>query len=181
MKRIVLYYSKTDSNRYLANRIANELNCEIEEIKPIFNSILSIIFSSLLEMKIPVKKFSHEIKLYDEIILCGPIMMGRIISPLLTIIKKYNSNYSKLYFVTCCGGSDEVKDDKFGYNLVFTKIRKLTKDKCMECVAFPIVLAVPEDKRNDDQAIMNTKLNDSNFNGELIARFNSLLSKLKSY
>lgn len=179
MKRIVLFYSKTGSNKYLAQRIAGEFGCDIEEIKPVFNSLLSIIFSSLFKMKILLKKFINDISKYDEIILCGPIWMGTIVSPLLTIIKKYNSHYNKLTFITCCGSSDESKNDKFGYNLVFNSVKELIGNKSNGCFAIPIGLAVPEDKKDDDQEIMNTRLNDSNFNDEISDRFNTITSSIK--
>lgn len=40
MKTIMVYYSRKGSNKFLAKKIAEKLNCEITEIKPKLNSHL---------------------------------------------------------------------------------------------------------------------------------------------
>ena len=40
MKTIVVYYSRKGSNKYLANKIAKDLTCDIEEIRPRINAYL---------------------------------------------------------------------------------------------------------------------------------------------
>jgi hypothetical protein len=39
---MVYYYSHKESNRFLAQRIANDLNCEIEEVKPRLNAVIVV-------------------------------------------------------------------------------------------------------------------------------------------
>ena len=67
IKKIVYYYSKTGNNKYIANKIAKELNCEIEEIQPRIN--LKLINLSGIK---PLKSNPED---YDLVILCGPIWM----------------------------------------------------------------------------------------------------------
>lgn len=43
MKTIVYCYSRKGGNRFLARRIAEDLKCEIEEIKPCLNAHLLMI------------------------------------------------------------------------------------------------------------------------------------------
>jgi hypothetical protein len=76
-------------------------------------------------------------------------------------LKKYRKDIKQLYFATCCGNVDEKKDETFGYGKVFKKIEEIKGDAKLMCKAFPIVLALPEDKRDNDELIMKTRLNDS--------------------
>lgn len=43
-KTIVIYYSNNGSNRFLAHKIAERLQCDIEEIKPRINAHLLLVF-----------------------------------------------------------------------------------------------------------------------------------------
>ena len=104
--------------------------------------------------------------------------MGQLISPLRDIINKYRKNINTLYFATCCGSSDAVKDDKFGYATVFPQIERMVRDKCILCEAFPIGLVLPEDKQKDSDAIMKSRLSDNNFTGQIQKRFESFIQKV---
>lgn len=75
MKTLVLYYSRTTGNRYLAKKIALDLHADIEEILPKIN-VLALM---LLGVNLGNKKLSSKIETYDLIILCGPIWMGQLI------------------------------------------------------------------------------------------------------
>jgi len=139
-KTIVLYYSNNGSNRFLAKKIAERLNCEIEELKPRLNVHLFLMFGISLGNKNVKANLSE----YDKIILCGPIWMGKFISPLKGFVKKYKRAINELVFISCCGSSFEMKDKKFGHELVFKEIKELLNEKCVHCEAFPITLIVPE-------------------------------------
>jgi menaquinone-dependent protoporphyrinogen IX oxidase len=170
----VAYYSRKGSNRYLAEKIAQRLKCNIEEIRPRLN-VLPLL---LLKMTFGIRSFKHDIKETDIVILCGPIYMGSLIAPLRNFINKYSADISRLVFVTCCGSTDEKKDEKFGYGFVFKEIKEILQDKCVLCQAFPITLVLSEAEKEDTDAFMNTHLNDENFNGEIVKRFDQLLSQI---
>jgi len=84
-KAIVVYYSRKGSNKYLAEKIAKTLNIESEEIKPRLNIFLLF----LMNIHLGIKPLKNKIYEYDEVILCGPIWMGKLIPPLNSFIKKY--------------------------------------------------------------------------------------------
>lgn len=174
MKTIVIYYSNKGSNRYLANKIANSLACDIEEIKPRINAHLLF----LMNIHFGIKALKHDIKTYDRVILCGPIMVGRFLAPLKSFVIRYYKNINKLVFVTCCGSSYDKKDEKFGHGLVFNEVKKILNEKCIQCQAFPIDLVLDENQKKDDAAFMNTHLNDSNFKGEIQERFDKFIKSL---
>ena len=175
-KTIVIYYSNKGSNRFLAKKIADSLNCEIEEIKPRLN----VHFFLLFGLSLGNKKLKSKISEYDTTILCGPIWMGKFVAPLKGFVKKYKSNIKELVFVSCCGSSFEIKDKKFGHGLVFKEVKEMLNDKCIHCEAFPITLILPDDKKEDPQAVMNTRLTDDSFKGEIKDRFNSFIEGMSA-
>ncbi len=179
MKTLVAYYSNTGNNKYLAERIAKELNCDIEAIKPRLNLFPFLILLSLTKTSFGIKALSHKVSEYDRIIVCSPIWMGQVISPLADFFSKYGKSINKLFFATCCGSTDAAKRQKFGHDLVFDKIKDMLGDKCIHCEAFPIGLALAEDKRADGTAVMKTRLAEENFKGEIRERFEIFVALVK--
>jgi flavodoxin len=177
-KTIVMYYSNTGSNRYLAEKIADRLGCDIEEINPRPNIFPVLLLLSALKTSWGIKSLKHNLKEYDRIILCGPIWMGKLISPLRGFINKTRQHINQLYFITCCGSGDAVKNDKFGHATVFQIVREILGDKCVHCEAFPIGLVLPEDKQKDGDTIMKTRLSDTNFSGDIETRFDNFIKKI---
>ncbi len=175
MKTIVYYYSKKGSNRFLAQKIAKDLNCEIEEIKPRLNAHLLL----LMGINFGNTKLKTKVEEYDRVILCGPIWMGKLIVPLKNFVNKNLSKIKELVFVTCCGSTFEKKDEKFGHNLVFKDIKKLLLDKCIHCEAFPIILVMPDELKEDSSAFMKTHLNDENFKGKIVPLYEGFIEKMK--
>jgi len=159
MKTIVYYYSHKGSNRYLANKIADDLKCEMEEIKPRLNSHLLM----LTGLNFGNRKLKTKVEDYDKVILCGPIWMGKLIVPLKNFVKKNISKINKLIFVTSCGSTFEGKD---------------TGEKCVHCEAFPIGLILTEEQKKDPDADMKYHLNDENFKGEIVEIYNAFIRKI---
>lgn len=84
----------------------------------------------------------------------------------------------KLIFVSCYGSGFEMKDKKFGHGLVFNEVNNILKDKCIHCEAFPITLVVPEDKKEDTNAVMQIRLSDENFKGEIQEIFENFIKRV---
>ncbi len=176
MKTIIYFYSHKNSNRYLANKIATDLQCEIEEIKPRINVHLLI----LMGINIGNTKLKTKVEDYNRVILCGPIWMGKLIVPLKNFVKKHISKINKLIFVSCCGSTFEGKDKKFGHNLVFNQVKNLTGEKCQHCEAFPIDLILTEEQRKDPDADMKYHLTDDNFKGKIVVIYDDFISKIQA-
>jgi flavodoxin len=176
MKTIVYVYSHKTSNRYLANKIAADLKCEIEEIKPRLNVHLLM----LMGINFGNTKLKTKVEDYDRVILCGPIWMGKLIIPLNNFINKNINKINKLVFVTCCGSIFDKKDEKFGHNLVFNQVKNILGEKCQHCEAFPINLVLPDEQKEDSDAFMRTHLNDENFEGEIVKIYNNFMSKIEA-
>jgi hypothetical protein len=76
-------------------------------------------------------------------------------------------------------GGDTEKDGKFGYARVFQQVKDLIGDRCIRCEAFPIKLVVPDDKKDDNEAIMKIRLSDANFKGEIQKRLDDFIQKAR--
>ncbi len=175
MKTIVYYYSRRGSNRFLANKIANDLKCEIEEIKPCVNVFILMLFG----FNLGNWKLKSKLEEYDKVILCGPIWMGKLIVPLKNFISKNVNKINKLIFVTSCGSTFEGKDEKFGHNLVFAMVKNILGKKLIHCEAFPINLILSEEqKKNRDSGVIFT-LNDESFKGEIVSIYHTFIQKAK--
>ncbi len=174
MKTLIVYYSNKGSNRYLAQKIAQSLACEIEEIKP----RLDVFFLFLMNIHMGIRPLKHSITAYDQVILCGPIWMGKLIPPLKSFIRRYQGDIKKMIFVSCCGSTFAKKDEKFGHGLVFREVEQMLEGKCILCEAFPIGLVLPDDQKEDADAFMKTHLNDGNFKGEILVHYNNFIQKV---
>lgn len=175
MKTIVYYYSRMGSNRFLAHRIANDLNCEIEEIEPRLNYFILMI----LGINIGNRNLKTRVEDYDKVILCGPIWMGKLIVPLRNFAVKYRSKVKQLIFVTCCGSTFEGKYKKFGHGLVFNVLQGIVGEKCAHCEAFPISLILTEEQKKDSDADMKYHLNDENFKGEIVGIYDAFIQRVR--
>lgn len=174
MKTLVVYYSNKGSNKFLAHKISKSLQCDIEEIKPRINVFLFFI----MNIHMGNRRMKHNIEEYERIILCGPIWMGKFISPLRSFVKHYVDKIKQLVFVTCCGSTFDKKDDKFGHGLVFKEVESMLNGKCKYCQAFPIDLVVPEHLKDQEDAFMKTHLNDANFNGKIQELYDEFIEKI---
>ena len=106
--------------------------------------------------------------------------MGCLAAPCNDFIRKYEKQIKKLDVITCCGSTDAKKDDTFGYGKVFTRLEERLGDKCGIHEAFPIELVLSDAQKSDDQAMMNTRLNDDNFAGEIGTRLKRFSEKVSS-
>ena len=180
MKNIVVYYSQKGSNKYLAEQTAIAMNCEKRELRPRVASFFFLLLASATKLSWGNRKIQEGWDKFDSVIICGPIWMGQFIAPLYDFVKKYKTQIQKFHFISCCGSTDGKSKDKFGYDLVFEKARELMGRKMGICKAFPIELIVPDDKKNDDQAMMNMRLTSSNFYGPVKERFDTFINEIKN-
>jgi hypothetical protein len=132
-----------------------------------------------MNIHLGIRPLKNKINEYNTVILCGPIWMGKLIPPMRSFIKNYHRKINKLIFVTCCGSTDDKKDEKFGHGLVFREVEHLLNGKCIICQAFPVGLVMPDDQKEDANALMKTHLNDENFKGEILERFEKFIHKIE--
>ncbi len=173
-KTLVAYYSKTGNNKFLAQQIAQHFNCKTEEIKPVLNAHLLMISG----IGFGVKKSTKDLIGYDRVIISGPVWMGSFIYPLRKFIEKYRNDVKEWLFITCCGSSYKIKDDKYGHEMVFKKVKEVFPDLNIQCMALPITLTMPDELQEDTKAMMETRLNDENFTGLFREKFDALMAEI---
>jgi flavodoxin len=177
---IVYYYSASGNNRYLAEKIAENLGCECEEIVPNVNAMPLQILAGLTGIGGRIKPVNRNPVDYDNVVLAGPIWMGMLIPPLKSFLKKYDDAIRNLYFVTCCGGDEKTKDDKFGYEKIFDKVRKNMGARSKACEAMSIKLVLPDELKEDGDALMKARLTDETYKGEVVTRVENLVKHMAS-
>ena len=179
MNNLVVYYSNTGNNKYLAEKIANDKKNDLYEISPRVKSSFWLMISSLLKISFGIHNTDINIKNYDAVILCGPVWMGQLISPLSDFLKKYKDDINKLYFITCCGSGEDDKDTKYGYTKIFEKIKILMSGKLEFAEAVSIELIAPEEMKGKGEETMKLRLSDENFKGEMLKRYNNIIDKIE--
>ncbi|HPE39764.1 MAG TPA: hypothetical protein PLI77_01600 [Bacteroidales bacterium] len=174
MKSIIVYYSKGGNNKYLAQKMGKSLQCEVVPLEPRITFFPLL----LLRLSLGLKPIQRNFENFDKIYLVGPIWMGTIVKPLYDFMIKYKSKVKSLVFVTCCASNYKMKEDKFGHGVVFQKVKTLMGEKCIHCEAIPISLVLPEEKRDNSELVMKTKLSDTTFGGEFEQMYNNFIDKM---
>ena len=132
-KTIVLYYSKTGNNQFVAKKLAKEIQADLEQIETKTKSFFSLILLTWFKKGAKIIPLDIDLTTYDRVILLGPIWMGNLISPLRGFVKRYGKDIQDFVFITVCGGGDEDKDSKYGFENVFNEMRKLYPSPAITC------------------------------------------------
>jgi flavodoxin len=179
MKTIVLYYSSTGNNRFLAHKIAEGLGAACEEIIPRMNVPPLQILFSLLKKGPGIRAFGRPLNDYDQAVVMGPIWMGQLLYGLRCALAGCAAADLQLHFVTCCGGDETTAHDRFGYEALFRALKKQYGDRCKTTAAFSVKLVVPDDLKNDSDTIMKTRITAQNYGGELQNRIEAFIEQLQ--
>lgn len=177
---LVIYYSKSGNNKYLAEKLSKDLSCDLEAIVPRSNIIVFQVLSTFTRLSPGIKKLSKDLREYNRVIIVSPTWIGKVIYPVYSFLKKYLKDIKELHYLSCNGCPDDEKDGKFGSESVFRQLRDIVGSKLKSTNSFPIQLTLPEDKRGDDEAVMAARLTDVTFNEEIQERYGSFLNLLKA-
>lgn len=177
MKTLVAYYSGNGSNRFLAEKTASDLDAQLVELVPRVKGL--VIPATFLKIGFGNRNITVNPASYDSIIVCGPIYMGNLAAPCYHFIRKFGKSAKTLNVITCCASKDSAKDETFGYNRLFTKLRGTGMVNGI-CQAFPVELVVPADQQSDDEVMMNTRLSEENFNGEIHRRHQEFIAAVSA-
>ncbi|THB73181.1 MAG: flavodoxin family protein [Desulfobulbaceae bacterium] len=178
---LIAFFSSTGNNRYIANRFAKELQCDIEEIKPRFDFHVYLFVASRYPwLYLGNNPLMHLPAGYRKVVLCGPIWMGSYLAPLRSFVINYGGDINQLYFVTCCGSSEENSKSKYGYESVFSELKNTSTNRSIQCYPLSMSLVVPDAQKDDNETIMKARLSDENFSGEMLNRFNEIKKRIAS-
>ena len=176
---LVTYYSKSGNNQFVAEKIAESLDCPIKEINPSFNYLGLQFLLSVFNLNTKSNIYKADLSCYDEIIVCGPIWGGLLISPLRKVIRKCLEVSKPVHFLTCCGSGDEVKADRYGYGGVLDRVAKLSPSLIRTVEAIPVVLVLTPEEANDPQIAMKTRLSEESYTGAFRERLEGFVQSVQ--
>lgn len=155
MKTLVAYYSMSGNNKKLADYIKEKYNLELLEIKEkkkrkTFTIILDLIFK---KRKSKLAEYNADLDRYDNIILIGPIWMGKVCKPLLTFALNEKDNIKSFSYMSVCGGGnrDILLEDNF------TLETQITPKKVLQLAITPLI---PAELQKDLKYLMSYKIKD---------------------
>jgi len=169
-KYLILYYSKTGNSKFIAEKLSEELHCDVEIIKPILNSLVFQFLISFLNIPIPVNISKNSIRQYQEIIIIGPIWGGLLIAPLRSVLKKCIRLAKQVHFAVTCETRESEKDSQYGYNKVLNKVKSLGGNQIKSITAFSTSLVSGYDEKTQIDINSKAKITEDNFSEELRAR-----------
>ncbi len=159
MKSLVLFYSRTGTTRKLAEKIAQELNSDIEEIIDLKDrkgamGWLTSGRDAMKKKETHVKDISKDISKYDLIIIGSPVWAGSVTPAVRTFLNKNKDKMKKVAFFCTMGGENPSK--------IFIQMQELINIE-------PLGLL----------ALTTKEVNNENYVSNLINKLNDFTNKIK--
>jgi len=113
MNNLVLFYSRSNRTKIVATKIAEELNCDKEEIIDLKNriGILGWIIAGkdAIQKKLTeIKPITKNLDSYEQIIIGTPVWAGNITPAIRTFVKNYYKKFKKvIFFCTMASSGDK--------------------------------------------------------------------------
>lgn len=122
MKSLVVYYSRTNTTRKLAEKIASDTNADIEEIRPKVNYQGKIGYirggkDAMSEKIIDLEEMAYDPKDYDVVYVGGPVWASKAANPLISYLN--NNDFNNVKFFLTAG--------KSGFESSFKQMEKYSK------------------------------------------------------
>ncbi|WP_462316145.1 flavodoxin family protein [Methanobrevibacter sp.] len=114
MKSLVVYYSRSNITKRLAEDIAGKTGADIEEIVPKVNYQGKLGFArggkhALSEKIIDIEETKFNPEEYDVVYIGAPVWAGKIANPTLTYIKRNEGKLNNVKFFMTAGSKDYEK------------------------------------------------------------------------
>jgi len=106
MKRIgIIYYSRSDTCRRVATRLAGHLNCEAYEVSEAHPRIgalgdLACAFKSFFRLESAIRFSGPRPAVFDHVVYVTPVWMRALSSPIRTFLKRCR-DHGKSYSLVC--------------------------------------------------------------------------------
>lgn len=110
MKSLVVYYSRTNVTKKLAEAIAGKVNADIEEIVPKVNYQGKLGYArggkdAISSKIIDLENLKYNPGDYDMVYLGCPVWASRPATPLFSYMKKNEGNFKNVKFFVTAGGT----------------------------------------------------------------------------
>ena len=118
MKTLIVYYSFSGNNEFLAQELQKRLDCDIYKILELkLRNSLDIFLDLIFKRKPKIEKSKFDLQQYDRLILIAPIWASKIATPLRSFIELEKDNFKEYSFITVCTGPDG-QDEKITDELI---------------------------------------------------------------
>lgn len=107
MKPLIVYYSFSGNNEFIAKLLKQKLNCDIRKVEEVKKRTgITILLDVLFKRKPKVREPEIPLTQYDKIILVAPVWNGRIASPMESFIEMEREHFKTYSFLTVCSGAE---------------------------------------------------------------------------
>ena len=178
MNSVIVYYSHRGNNRYLSERIREEMGSDmVEVLEQKKSSSVGLFGYVVLRKKAKLRKTRIDISKYDHVIFAAPIWASGIAMPLVEYIKKEKGNISSYSFATLCLGTPNVEQK------AKLQISKLIGIEPVATTALKYNDVLPEKQKNTIKASNNYMINDTDykaFKDQVSSFINQIQDKLET-
>ena len=110
MKLLVAYYSRTNITKKLAERIAGEINADIEEIIPKVNYQGKIGYvrggkDAISEKIVDLEDLKYDPADYDVVYIGSPVWASKAANPVISYLKANEGKFKNVKFFMTAGSS----------------------------------------------------------------------------
>lgn len=112
---LIIYYSRSGTTRTIAQELARNLSCEIEEIisrkNRQFFGIITCVNDQLFDRDDNIEPFKKDISAYNPLIIASPVWIHGISSPMRTFLKYSGLKGKDAYLVLTNNGNYDDEDE----------------------------------------------------------------------
>jgi flavodoxin len=131
-KTLLVYYSRTGNTRRLAEAIAHELRCDVEEIHDTrarlgFIEFLKSCIEALRGHHADIEAVQHNPKAYDLIVIGTPVWAASVSTPIRAYLGAYSGGFPDVAFFCTLGHQ--------GSSSTFLEMQKLVGKPPLACCA----------------------------------------------
>ena len=110
MKSLVAYYSRTNITKKIADDIASNLNCDIEEIRPKTNYQGKLGYARGIKdgasgKIIELESQKYDPQDYDVVYIGAPVWAGKAANPIISYLNKNKGKFNDVKFFLTAGSS----------------------------------------------------------------------------
>lgn len=110
MKSLVVYYSRSNITKKLAEDIARQLNCDIEEVKPKVNYKGKLGYARGIKdgasgKNVELESLKYNPQDYDVVYLGAPVWASKAANPLISYLLQNEGKFADVKFFLTAGSS----------------------------------------------------------------------------
>lgn len=138
-KVLIVYYSRTETTKKLANRLAEKISADVEEIRDTVDRKGSMGYlmagrDATLRKLTVLEPLSTNISDYEIVIIGTPIWSWNVSVPVRTYLTEHKNEFSEVAFFCTMGGSGDVR--------AFTEMAQIIKKEPKTTLALKTVEVV---------------------------------------